>query len=108
MGVSTWTEDDVLHVRPEGVLWFGSAEALKQDVQELLAEKPIARLVIHMERAGRVDLTASYVLENLVEQARLAGIEAEIRSAHLSSARALHRVMADQAERDKDEIPLTP
>jgi SulP family sulfate permease len=90
----TWLDDEVLHVRPEGVLWFGSAEALKQDVQELVAEKTIARLVLHMERAGRVDLTASLVLEHLVDQARTAGIEVEVLAADPDSARALHRVLA--------------
>lgn len=95
--VTTWTEGEILHVRPEGVLWFGSAEALKQSVQNLLAETTTTRLVLHMERAGRVDLTASLVLEQLLDQAHSAGISAEVRAAHPDTARALHRVLAGQA-----------
>jgi SulP family sulfate permease len=100
----TWLDGDVLHVRPEGVLWFGSAEALKQDVQELLAENTIARLVLHMERAGRVDLTASLVLEHLVDQARTAGIEVEVLAADPDSARALHRVLAPRRTEGSENL----
>jgi SulP family sulfate permease len=100
----TWLDGDVLHVRPEGVLWFGSAEALKQDVQELLAENTIARLVLHMERAGRVDLTASFVLEHLVDQARSARIEVEVLSADPDSARALHRVLAPRRTEGSENL----
>jgi SulP family sulfate permease len=103
--VATWLEQDVLHVRPEGVLWFGSAEALKQDVQDLMADKTIARLVLHMERAGRVDLTASLVLEQLVEQARSAGIATEVTAAHPVTARALHRVLGTHADPDRGDTP---
>jgi len=103
--VATWKEEDVLHVRPEGVLWFGSAEALKQNVQELLADETIARLVLHMERAGRVDLTASLVLEHLVDQARAAGIATEVQSADPLSARALHRVLAAQPPDGRENEP---
>jgi sulfate permease, SulP family len=92
--VVSWVEHDELHVRPEGVLWFGSAEMLQQDVLELVAENPqAARLVLHMQRVGRVDLTASLALEALIEQAQEAGIEPEIRQAHPITAKALHRVL---------------
>jgi SulP family sulfate permease len=94
--VEVWQEKEELHVRPEGVLWFGSAEAMKQQVQDLMADKTIARLVLHMERAGRVDLTASLVLEQLIDQARSAGIATEVASAHPVTARALHRVLGTQ------------
>jgi SulP family sulfate permease len=95
--VVSWTEDQVLHVRPEGVLWFGSAEALEQDVVALLAEHKEARmLVLHMERVGRVDLTASLSLERLIERARGAGLETDVVSVHPVTARALSRLLAQQ------------
>lgn len=92
--VSSWREADTIHIRPEGVLWFGSAEMLKQDTLDLMAEHPQAdRLVLHMQRVGRVDLTASLVLERLIDQARDAGLETEVRSVHPDLARALKRVL---------------
>jgi SulP family sulfate permease len=93
--VVSWSEDQVLHVRPEGVLWFGSAEALEQDVVALLAEHKEARmLVLHMERVGRVDLTASLSLERLIDRARGAGLETDVVSVHPVTARALSRLLA--------------
>jgi SulP family sulfate permease len=101
-----WTEDDALHVRPEGVLWFGSAEMLRQDVLALVAEhRGARRLILDMERVGRVDLTASLALKALVNQTRAAGLETEVRSVHPITARALQRVLAQQAKpsgRDAD------
>jgi SulP family sulfate permease len=96
-----WTEGDRLYMRPEGVLWFGSAEMLRQDVLALVAEHREARyLILDMERAGRVDLTASLVLEDLVKQARAAGLQTEIRSVHPVTARALQRVLAQPSRTD--------
>jgi SulP family sulfate permease len=92
--VASWVEDGAIHVRPEGVLWFGSAEVLKQETLELVAEHPDAqKLVLHMERVGRVDLTASLALELLIEQARSANLETDVRSIHPETARALRRVL---------------
>ncbi|MGH7501131.1 MAG: SulP family inorganic anion transporter [Longimicrobiales bacterium] len=90
----SWSENHTLHVRPEGVLWFGSAEVLKQKILDLVAENGDAnRLVLHMERVGRVDLTASLALESLIEEAREAGLEPEVVAAHPVTAKALHRVL---------------
>ncbi|MCI0436676.1 MAG: hypothetical protein L0271_24010 [Gemmatimonadetes bacterium] len=89
-----WVDGDTLHVRAEGVLWFGSAEMLKQEVADLLARHSQARrLVLHMERLGRVDLTASIVLERLIIEVRDAGIETDVTGAHPVTAKALHRVL---------------
>jgi len=89
-----WVENEVLHVRPVGVLWFGSAEMLRQEILDLLAEhSEVRRLVLHMERLGRVDLTASLVLERLIDEVRDAGLETEIHAAHPVTAKALHRVL---------------
>jgi SulP family sulfate permease len=101
-----WVSDDALHIRPEGVLWFGSAELLKQQVLDLLAEHADAdRLVLHMERAGRVDLTASLVLEMLIKEARDAGLEPEVVAAHPVTARALHRVLHHRRAGDAAAAP---
>jgi SulP family sulfate permease len=92
--VVSWTEADALHVRPEGVLWFGSAQMLEAQVLELLADNPTtAKIVLHMERLGRVDLTASIVLAQLIRDARDGGLDTEIVAVHPITARALRRVL---------------
>ena len=92
--LNVWTEDDALHVRPEGVLWFGSAQVLEREVVDLLAEREgVRRLVLHMERLGRVDLTASLVLETLITETRAAGLAVEIVAIHPTTAKALRRVL---------------
>jgi SulP family sulfate permease len=104
--VTTWTEDGALHVRPEGVLWFGSAQLLEGQVLALIAEHAEARrLVLHMERLGRVDLTASLVLATLVSDARAAGLETEIVAIHPMTAKALHRVMRQSRKKAKQPTP---
>jgi SulP family sulfate permease len=104
--VTTWTEDAALHVRPEGVLWFGSAQMLEREVLELVAANPDARrLVLHMERLGRVDLTASLVLATLVTDARAAGLETEIIAIHPTTAKALHRVLRQSQRAGRSKKP---
>jgi SulP family sulfate permease len=102
----SWLEDTALHIRPEGVLWFGSAEMLRQQVLDLLAEHARAeRLVLHMERLGRVDLTASLALETLIEEARDAGLATEIVSVHPVTAKALNRVLSQSRPSPPPGIP---
>ena len=101
--ITTWTEGGALHVRPEGVLWFGSAQMLERQVLQHVSENPDAyRLVLHMERIGRVDLTASLVLAKLIGDARAAGLEAEVIAIHPLTAKALHRVLRDNRRKEGD------
>jgi sulfate permease, SulP family len=106
VGVHLWREfrlrldarldGDTLEVRPEGVLWFGSAEMLHSDVLGLVAEHPTARRVtIRLDRFGRVDLTAAFVLERLIAELRDSGLHVDVRGAHPETARALHKVLRD-------------
>jgi SulP family sulfate permease len=106
--VTTWSEGAALHVRPEGVLWFGSAQMLEHEVLELVAANPEARrLVLHMERLGRVDLTASLVLATVVADARAAGLETEVIAIHPMTAKALHRVLRQSQRVERKRRPAT-
>ena len=90
-------------VRPEGVLWFGSAQMLERQVLQHISENPDAyRLVLHMERNGRVDLTASLVLAKLIGDARGAGLETEVIAIHPLTAKALHRVLRENRRSEGD------
>lgn len=64
-----WMEDDALHVRPLGVLYFGSAPLLGDHITQLLRDRPEVRdVVLHMDRIGRVDVTGAMALESLSER----------------------------------------
>jgi SulP family sulfate permease len=72
-------------------------------VLQHLAENPDAyRLVLHMERIGRVDLTASLVLATLIGEARRAGLETEVIAIHPMTAKALHRVLRENRRKEGD------
>src|SRR5690606_3295189 len=93
--VDTWVEGDALHIRPRGVLWFGSAEELKAVVLELVAAHPEAkRLVMRMGRLGHVDLTAALAIEDVIRRVRDAGLEVTLVNVHPATARALRAVLA--------------
>ncbi len=77
--VTCWTDEDALHLRPEGVLWFGVGQALQERIQDELASRPdIGRLVVHLDAVGRVDITAAMSLRSAFEQARSGGVAPEL------------------------------
>lgn len=97
--VAAWSDDDTLHLRPSGVLWFGSAPRLEQTFLDLLAQHVRARrLVIHLDGLGRVDLSGAMLLRTLVEDSREAGLEVELQGAHPQTARSLHRVLGEHSD----------
>ena len=77
--VASWSEGRVLHLRPRGVLWFGSARTLEDAVLRLLAEHSEAeRLVVHLDALGRIDMTGALALRALLQDAREANVEVEV------------------------------
>jgi SulP family sulfate permease len=77
--VRSWQEDAVLHLRPRGVLWFGSAARLEDTFLALLGERTdAARLVVHLDGLGRIDITGALALRALLQEAREAGLEVEV------------------------------
>jgi len=77
--VASWTEGSELHLRPRGVLWFGSARTLEDAVLKLLAEHSDAeRLVVHLDALGRIDMTGALALRALLQDAREAGVTVEV------------------------------
>lgn len=74
-----WVEQDALHLRPLGVLYFGSAHRLEDQVTDLLSEHPhVTRLVVHMDRLGRVDVTGALALRSLVEHLHDVGVSTAV------------------------------
>jgi len=77
--VEAWRDGETLHVRPNGVLYFASAQVLDVRMAALLREHPDAtKVVIDLHRLGRLDLTGLYVLRDLAEQARAGNITVEL------------------------------
>jgi SulP family sulfate permease len=74
-----WIDGDALHLRPRGVLWFGSAGRLEDTLVALLAEHADAtRLVVHLDGLGRIDTTGALALRELLQEARESGLTVEI------------------------------
>lgn len=75
----SWVEDGVLHIRPQGVLWFGSAAALEEEILSLLPldEGPDS-VRIHLRGLGRIDLSGALRLRQIVEDAERAGLSVEM------------------------------
>ena len=92
-GVAFWTEGATLHVKPSGVLWFGSAAFLEEAVAERLAIAPEAgRVVLHLEGLGRIDLTGARVLRELMEQLVEGGLDVEMKGVPPHAERILDAV----------------
>jgi SulP family sulfate permease len=77
--VPSWTADETLHLRPRGVLWFGTAARLEELLLRLIAEKQhVERLLVHLDGLGRIDMTGALALRSLLDEARAAGLAVEV------------------------------
>jgi SulP family sulfate permease len=94
--VETWTEGHTLHVRPQGVLYFGSAPALEERATSLVAADPgIETVVLHLERLGRLDVTGALALRSLVGDMRLAGVSVVLAGSQPQAQRVLRTALGD-------------
>ena len=79
LDIDARVEAGTLHLRPIGVLWFGSANILEDAFVGILAEhRDATRLVIHLGSVGRVDLSGALALRRLVQHARSSGLDVEL------------------------------
>jgi SulP family sulfate permease len=70
---------DTLYVEPKGVLWFGSAPALDDAIlAHLSRERDVERVVMSCSGLGRIDLTGAYVLAEMLDQLRAAGLAVDL------------------------------
>jgi SulP family sulfate permease len=77
--VPSWTEEDALHLRPRGVLWFGTAARLEATFLRLIADhQEVQQLILHLDGLGRIDTTGALALRSLLDRARAAGLAVEI------------------------------
>lgn len=91
-------EGDTLHLWPTGVLYFGSAPAVERAVNQIIAEhRELRRIVVHVERLGRVDLTGALMLRDVVSEMRGAGVEVDVSGARGHAASLLSRVLEGES-----------
>ncbi len=90
--------DGSLHLRPSGVLYFGSAPAVERELNNQIAAHPdVDGVVLHLDAVGRIDLTGALMLRDILDDAEAAGRTFEIRGAGSHAARLLTRVLGDDA-----------
>jgi SulP family sulfate permease len=77
--VDSGSEGRTLCLTPRGVLFYASAPPLNEALLDQLAAHPdTERLVIDLQKLGRIDYTGALSLRQVVEEARLAGLEVEV------------------------------
>jgi SulP family sulfate permease len=96
-----WREDDMLHVRPRGALWFGTEGSLERGLLDALARNAaVRRLVVHLDGVGRIDITGGLALRQLLRDARVGGVEVEV-----ADVRARWRPLVERViEREDDPL----
>jgi SulP family sulfate permease len=97
--VPSWRDGDTLHLRPRGVLYFGTERRIEDAFLTAIADHPDARrLAIHLDGLGRIDTTGALALRALLNDAREAGLEVEILDVRPRWHRLVERVI--ESERD--------
>ncbi len=94
ISVPSWSEGNAVHLKPKGVLYFGSVPSLERTFMTALNHHPDAhRLVVHLNGLGRVDVTGALALQALLEEAEDAGLTAHVVDVPPHSARLVGRVL---------------
>ncbi|MQA10831.1 MAG: STAS domain-containing protein [Pseudonocardiaceae bacterium] len=92
--VERWLEDDTLHLRPRGVLYFGSAPDAERQIRAALNESPeIHQLVLHLDGIGRLDVTGVLALRNLLDRLALDGVDVHLDHVAPNAQRLVDRVL---------------
>lgn len=95
LDMQVWTEGDELHVRPQGVLYFGSAPLLETRILAELADQPsLGRVRLHLQRLGRIDLTGALVLRAICRDLARADVPVEIQGVQPQCQRLVEAVFS--------------
>ncbi|MGH8837400.1 MAG: SulP family inorganic anion transporter, partial [Actinomycetes bacterium] len=94
--VPSWTEGEVLHLRPSGVLYFASTPPIEEMLTHSLVAHPDATgLVLHCDGLGRIDLTGALALRAVLKDAQAAGLSVELADVAPQAMRIVSRVLPD-------------
>ena len=96
-------DSGTLTLRPQGVVFFGSSPDVAAAMLDTLAQYPdVTRVVFDLTAVGRIDLTGALALKTLVEDARLAGLEAEVAFVPPHAERVLTAVWQGELAIERD------
>ena len=97
LDIDMWVEHDLLHVRPQGVLYFGSAPTLETRILAVLADqRRLQRVEIHLQRLGRIDLTGALVLRAICRDLARAEVPVVLSGVQPQCRGLLDRVLAGE------------
>ena len=95
--IDTSYEGDTLTVRLSGVLFFGSAQEVDDQLIQALADHPdVGRVIIDLESVGRLDYTAARALQSMSEHLESGRCEVEIVNVNPIARRIVTRVWDDR------------
>jgi len=90
-------DGDTLTIRPTGVLFFGSAQGVDDELVGLLAEhEHVDRVVIDLEGVGRLDYSAARTLKSMSDHLASAGSQMELININPAVERIVARVWDDR------------
>ena len=90
--------DDELHVRPAGVLWFGSAHRFERELTKMLDKRHPAALVLELDGLGRIDVSGAEAISRVVDDAEARGVPVRIEGIPPTTGGMLARVVGDGPE----------
>jgi SulP family sulfate permease len=97
LDVEIWRGGHTLYVRPQGVLYFGSAPRLETQVLAEIAARPqLTRVALELQRLGRIDLTGALVLRAICRDLGRAGVEVSVSGVQPQWQRLVEAVFADE------------
>lgn len=97
LDVEIWTDGDVLRVRPQGVLYFGSAPRLEPLIlEELATHSGLSRVSLELQRLGRIDITGALVLRAIVRDLRGADVAVSLSGVQPQWRRLVEAVFAGE------------
>lgn len=116
LDVEIWREGLLLRVRPQGVLYFGSAPLLETRVLAEIAARPqVGQVILELQRLGRIDLTGALVLRAICRDLGRGGITVSVSGVQPQWQQLVESVLADEpvdytrAARERDrQPPATP
>lgn len=92
--VQSWREAETLHLRPRGVLFFGSTPDVERQIRAALQQHHGFReLVVHLDGLGRLDLTGVLALRDLLERVTDDGVTVHLAHVAPNAERLVERVL---------------
>lgn len=97
LDVEIWQSGPTLRVRPQGVLYFGSAPRLETRVLSEIASRPqVGRVTLELQRLGRIDLTGALVLRAICRDLGRGGVLVSVSGVQPQWQQLVEAVFADE------------